>query len=67
MDSETRSAIKTEQKKLSEKGASVFTGPIYCQDGTELVKAGEVATYEDVNNFSCLVKGVVGTLPSTSD
>lgn len=67
VDSETRSAIKTEQKKLSEKGASVFTGPIYCQDGTELVKAGEVATYEDVNNFSCLVKGVVGTLPSTSD
>lgn len=62
---DTQQAILNEKDKLSKKGTSIFTGPIYCQDGTELVKDGQTATYEDVNNFSCLVKGVVGTLPKS--
>jgi simple sugar transport system substrate-binding protein/basic membrane protein A len=41
----------------------VFAGPIYCQDGTVLVLAGQTMTYDQVNRIRCLVKGVVGTLP----
>ena len=62
---DTQTKILAEKERLSKKGTSVFTGPIYCQDGTELVKDGEVATYDQINNFSCLVKGVVGTLPKS--
>lgn len=54
--------ILEEEERLSQEGESVFTGPILCQDGTELVADGEVATYEEVNEFDCLVEGVVGNL-----
>ncbi len=56
--------ILAEEAKLKS-GSSVFTGPIYCQDGSVLVPAGVTPTYAQINNFSCLVKGVVGTLPQS--
>lgn len=62
VDPELQEQITAEQERLSQEGASVFTGPIRCQDGTELVADGEVATYDDVNEFDCLVEGVVGNL-----
>ena len=55
--------IVAEESKLKA-GSSVFTGPIYCNDGSLLVPAGVTPTYAQINNFSCLVKGVVGSLPS---
>jgi simple sugar transport system substrate-binding protein/basic membrane protein A len=64
VDKATQDEILAKKKDLSKKGSGIFTGPIYCQDGTELVKNGVVASYQDINNFSCLVKGVVGTLPA---
>ena len=50
---------------LKKPGASVFTGPIYCQDGSTLVAAGKTMTYDQINAITCLVKGVVGTLPAS--
>ncbi|WP_298227202.1 BMP family ABC transporter substrate-binding protein [Gryllotalpicola sp.] len=64
VSADLQAKIKAEQAALTKAGSSIFTGPIYCQDGTVLVAAGKVATYADTNSFSCLVKGVVGTLPS---
>jgi basic membrane protein A len=55
--------ILVEETALEKPDSSVFTGPIYCQDGSVLVAAGKVATYVDTNSFSCLVKGIVGALP----
>ncbi len=54
--------IRAEATALQQPGASVFKGPIYCQDGTLLVRPGVTPTYAQINGFSCLVRGVVGTL-----
>jgi basic membrane protein A and related proteins len=61
-----QSKILAEETALKQPGASVFTGPIQCQDGTTLVAAGQTMTYAQINSISCLVKGVVGTLPKSS-
>ncbi|HEY3941725.1 MAG TPA: BMP family ABC transporter substrate-binding protein [Acidimicrobiales bacterium] len=60
-----RTKILAEEAKLKQPGASVFTGPITCQDGKVLYPAGTVPTYAQINNINCLVKGVVGSLPSS--
>ena len=60
-----QSKILAEEKTLEQPGASVFKGPIECQNGTMLVAAGQVMTYAQINSLSCLVKGVVGTLPQS--
>jgi basic membrane protein A len=57
--------ITAEETALKKPGASVFTGPITCQDGTVLVAAGQTMTYDQINSISCLVKGVVGNLPKS--
>lgn len=65
VSSDLQAEITAAEDELKQPDASTFVGPIYCQDGTVLVAEGEVATYEDVNTtFTCLVKGVVGTLPA---
>jgi basic membrane protein A len=60
-----QSKIMTEEKYLDTAGASVFKGPVSCQNGKMLVAAGQVMTYAQINSLSCLVKGVVGTLPAS--
>jgi len=60
-----RTKILAEEKALDAPGASVFKGPISCQNGKVLVAAGQVMTYAQINALSCLVKGVVGTLPAS--
>jgi simple sugar transport system substrate-binding protein/basic membrane protein A len=60
-----RARILAEEAKLKTPGASVFKGPITCQDGKILYPAGTTPTYTEINNINCLVKGVVGTLPSS--
>ncbi|HUZ09055.1 MAG TPA: BMP family ABC transporter substrate-binding protein [Acidimicrobiales bacterium] len=60
-----RAKILAAEAKLKQPGASVFTGPVTCQDGKVLYAAGTVPTYAQVNSISCLVKGVVGSLPSS--
>jgi simple sugar transport system substrate-binding protein/basic membrane protein A len=44
-------------------GASIFKGPIYCNNGKLLVPKGVTPTYAQINNFSCFVTGVIGTVP----
>jgi basic membrane protein A len=60
-----QSKITAAQTALNKPGASVFTGPITCQDGSTLVPAGQTMIYDQINNIGCLVKGVVGTLPKS--
>jgi basic membrane protein A len=60
-----RTKILAAQTALKKPGASVFKGPIYCQSGKLLFKAGVTPTYEQINSIDCLVKGVVGSLPKS--
>jgi basic membrane protein A and related proteins len=46
-------------------GASIFKGPITCNNGKVLVPAGVTPTYAQINAFDCFVKGVVGTVPKS--
>jgi simple sugar transport system substrate-binding protein/basic membrane protein A len=62
----TKAKILAEEKLLKEPNESVFKGPIYCQDGSVLFAAGVVPSYAQINSITCLVKGVVGTLPKSS-
>jgi basic membrane protein A and related proteins len=64
--SSLRKKILAEEAKLKEPNESVFKGPITCQDGTVLYPAGTVPTYAQINTIKCLVKGVVGNLPSST-
>jgi len=65
VSSSLKDKITAEEAALKKPGASVFTGPIQCQDGSTLVAAGQTMTYAQINSISCLVKGVVGTLPKS--
>lgn len=60
-----RGRILAAEAALKKPGASVFKGPIRCQDGTLLVKPGVTPTYAQINSFDCLVQGVVGKLPKS--
>ena len=46
-------------------GWSPFTGPVYNQSGKLMLKAGQVATAQQLAGLNYLVSGVVGTLPSS--
>ena len=52
--------ILAEEAKLKA-GGSIFTGPIYCNNGKVLVPAGQTATPAQINQFTCFVKGVVAS------
>lgn len=59
-----QASILARKAAMTRSGASVFKGPVYCQDGSVLFAAGVTPTYAQIFKISCLVKGVVGTLPS---
>lgn len=40
----------------------VFEGPVYDQNGNEVIASGVVPTFEEINNFNFLVQGVNGSL-----
>jgi simple sugar transport system substrate-binding protein/basic membrane protein A len=65
VSADTQAKITAAETALKQPDASVFKGPIECQDGTMLVPAGKTMTYDEINSISCLVKGVVGTLPKS--
>ena len=60
----TKSLITSVKTKILG-GWSPFTGPIYDQSGKLQLKAGQVATAQQIAGLNYLVKGVVGTLPSS--
>jgi basic membrane protein A and related proteins len=41
----------------------VFSGPVYKQDGTMVVKKGEVMPDKDINSINFYVKGITEKLP----
>jgi basic membrane protein A len=63
--SDVQQKITDAEAALKKAGSSIFKGPIYCQDGSLLVKDGVVPTDAEIQQFSCLVKGVVGSLPKS--
>lgn len=65
VSSATRTKILAELALLKMPKESVFKGPVYCQNGKVLFAKGVVPTYAQVNNITCLVKGVIGSLPSS--
>ena len=65
VSADLKAKITAEEAALKQPGASVFKGPITCQDGTVLYAAGVTPTYDQINSINCLVKGVVGTLPKS--
>src|SRR3954447_1440942 len=65
VSADLKTKILAEETALKQPGASVFKGPITCQDGTVLYAAGVTPTYDQINSINCLVKGVVGTLPKS--
>lgn len=65
VSADLKAKIEAEKAVISKPDASIFAGPLFCQDGSVLVAAGHVATAAEVNAFSCLIKGVVGTLPKS--
>jgi basic membrane protein A len=58
--SSVKPKILAEESKLKA-GGSIFTGPIYCNNGKLLVPKGKVATPAAINQFTCFVKGVVAS------
>jgi basic membrane protein A len=60
----TQAQIATMKTKILG-GWSPFTGPIYNQSGKLVLKAGQVATAQQLAGLNYLVKGVVGTLASS--
>jgi basic membrane protein A len=57
-----RENVDNLKKQIIDGSLKVFTGPIFDQDGKEMVPAGQVATDDQLLNMNWFVKGVVGTL-----
>ena len=49
--------------KIKDGSLVVFGGPVYKQDGTEVVKEGEVMPDADINSINWYVKGIDDKLP----
>jgi simple sugar transport system substrate-binding protein/basic membrane protein A len=62
---DTQAKITAQEATLKKPDTSIFKGPVYCQDGSMLVKPGVVPTDAQIQTFACLVKGVVGSLPKS--
>ncbi|TML11605.1 MAG: BMP family ABC transporter substrate-binding protein [Actinobacteria bacterium] len=65
--SDTQKLIADAKTKISAATGSPFVGPLKDQDGKELVAAGKVPTYDEVEKIfaSSLVDGVIGKIPKT--
>ena len=65
--SDTQKLISDAKTKISAATGSPFVGPLKDQDGKELVAAGKVPTYDEVEKIfaSSLVDGVIGKIPKT--
>jgi simple sugar transport system substrate-binding protein/basic membrane protein A len=59
---DTKTAIEEAQAFLATPEGSPFVGPVLGQDGTDVVPAGSIPTYDEVDGMDYFVDGVVGTL-----
>ncbi len=60
---ETKALVEKAKADISGAG-SPFAGPVVDQDGMEMVPAGTIPSYADLESMDYLVKGVVGKMPS---
>ena len=58
---EIRSQVDAVKQQILDGTFHVFEGPVYDQDGNEVIAAGVVPTFEEINNFNFLVQGVNGS------
>ncbi|WP_341579484.1 BMP family ABC transporter substrate-binding protein [Microbacterium schleiferi] len=59
---ETIAAIADAEAFLASEEGSPFVGPVYAQDGTEMIAAGVVPDYAEIDVMDYFVKGVTGNL-----
>lgn len=59
---ETITAIQNAEAFLASDEGSPFVGPVYAQDGTEMIAAGVVPDYAEIDVMDYFVKGVTGNL-----
>lgn len=62
VDAATRKLILEKEKAIEDGKLNVWAGPIYSQDGKELVAAGSVLPRPKVDAMDFFVKGVIGSL-----
>ena len=59
---EIRSQVEAVKQQILDGTFHVFEGPVYDQNGNEVIASGVVPTFEEINNFNFLVQGVNGSL-----
>ena len=64
IDDETKSKLQETIDKMTAGEFSVFTGPLFDQEGNEVLPAGEVADTDFLITMDFLLDGVQGSLPS---
>lgn len=60
VDDETKKLVDAEKQKLIKGDDEIFAGPIYNQEGKEIVKSGEKLSDSDISSMDWFVKGVIG-------
>lgn len=58
----TRKLVLSKEKAIKAGKLNVWAGPIYAQDGTQLVAKGSVLPRAKVDSMNFFVKGVIGSL-----
>jgi len=62
VDASTRALILNKQKDIEAGKLDVWSGPIFAQDGKEIVPAGSALPRSQVDAMDFFVKGVIGSL-----
>lgn len=63
VDSDARDRVEEVREQMEEGTFEVFTGPIYAQDGEQVLEEGETMTDEQKWPMDFFVEGVEGTIP----
>ena len=63
----TRRLVSLLEREIADRELSVFTGPIYDQDGNLRVKEGETLSPIQIVQMDWLVSNVIGTIPKMED
>ena len=61
----TKDQIDTKMAAIKDGSFEPFTGPIYAQDGSVVVPAGQTAKLSDLLETDYFVKGVIGDIPKS--
>lgn len=62
--SEVQQLVREKEDMIVNRSWDVFTGPIYDQDGTLRVPAGQQMSDKELLEFNWLVEGIIGSIPA---